>query len=297
MHRRTMLKAMVVTGATAAAAACSTTQSPAAQPAAQPAEGKPSSAPAVKKAPTGTFKVETTKLSLSRGTRALPTTIWRPTTGGPFPLILFSHGLTATPSEYADLITTWAKAGFVVAAPAYPHTAGGVRDFNELDVLNQPADASYVITEVVKRLGNTIDADRIAAAGHSAGGVTTLGMFTGTRDARLRAAVVLAGRQLITTPLEGAATPILFVHGKRDDTVAYVDGRAVYNALTWPKAFLTVTRGNHVASDTELPVIAATSTDFWRWSLYGDEAARSRLKSDATRGGLATFESRLDPTA
>jgi hypothetical protein len=70
----------------------------------------------------------------------------------------------------------------------------------------------------------------------------------------------------------------------------------VYTALTWPKAFLTVTRGKHVATDAELPVIATTSTDFWRWSLYGDEAARSRLKSDATRGGLATFESRLDPT-
>jgi fermentation-respiration switch protein FrsA (DUF1100 family) len=290
VQRRTLLKALALTSATASLAACSTEEAPAAT-AAESASAQPTASP---EAPTGTFEIESEKLDLSRGTdRPLPTTIWYPTTGGPFATILFSHGLTATPAEYETLLTGWAKAGFAVAAPAYPHTAGGVSDYNALDVINQPADASYVLTELLKRYPDQIDTDRIAAAGHSAGGVTTLGMFTGTRDTRLKAAVVLAGRQLVTTPLEGAATPILFVHGKRDDTVAIADARAVYDAMTWPKAFMTVTDGNHVATGTELRPISATSTDFWRWSLYGDEPSKSRLESDATAGGLATFEESL----
>jgi fermentation-respiration switch protein FrsA (DUF1100 family) len=245
----------------------------------------------VGKAPARSFAVRTERLSLARGAdRPLPTTIWRPTTEGVYPLILFSHGLQATPEGYHELLTTWAKAGFVVAAPTYPHTAAGVADFNPVDLIYQPADAEYVITQVVRRLGR---AGPIAAAGHSGGGVTTLGMFSGNRDQRLRAGVIMAGRQLITTPLSGPSTPLLFVHGQRDKVVDYADGHAVYAADTWPKAFLTVSDGGHVATGAELDVITATSTDFLRWSLYGDAAAKKRLPRDARRGNLATLENRL----
>ncbi|MCM4076928.1 alpha/beta hydrolase family protein [Paractinoplanes hotanensis] len=231
---------------------------------------------------------------MSRGAdRPLPTTVWLPKGEGPFPLILFSHGLGGKPSHYRELVTAWARAGFVVAAPAYPHTSASAAEFNVLDVINQPADASYVITETLAELGATVDDSRIAAAGHSAGGVTTIGLFSGTRDERLRAGVVLAGRQILPQPFIGPDAPLLFVHGRRDATVAYADGQAAYSAVQWPKAFLTVTDGGHVASGRSLDVIATTSTDFWRWALYGDESARDRLKPDAVRGGLATLQDRL----
>jgi fermentation-respiration switch protein FrsA (DUF1100 family) len=240
-------------------------------------------------APAGKLALTTREFSFSRGAdRPLPTTVWLPRSGGPYPLILFSHGLGGSPQSYAELLTTWARAGFVVAAPAYPHTAAGVRDFNVLDVLNQPADASEVITRTLAKLGDRIDARRIAAGGHSAGAITTLGMFT-SRDDRLRSGVVMAGRQIVVTPYSGSPAPLLFVHGKRDDTVAYADGRAAYDKVEWPKAFLTITDGGHLPTGTELDVVAATSTDFWRWSLYGDRSAKSRIPRDATRGGLATL--------
>jgi fermentation-respiration switch protein FrsA (DUF1100 family) len=230
-------------------------------------------------------------LALARGAdRPLPTTIWRPAIEGTYPLILFSHGLEATPQDYRELLAGWARAGFVVAAPAYPHTAAGVADFNPVDLVYQPADAEYVITQVARRLGPV---GPIAAAGHSGGGVTTLGMFGGERDRRLKAGVVMAGRQIITTPLSGPSAPLLFVHGKRDEVVDYRDGHAVYVAVTWPKAFLTITDGGHVPTGAELDVVATTSTDFLRWSLYGDAAAEKRLPRDATRGNLATLENRL----
>jgi fermentation-respiration switch protein FrsA (DUF1100 family) len=302
MHRRTVVKALISAGASVALGACTAQRAPSAatRPAAtQPAATRPPVArtPSVlpsRTAPAESLTVATLRLSLSRGAdRPLPTTVWYPRAAGAYPLILFSHGLGGIPRNYADLLTSWARAGFVVAAPAYPHTAAGVRDFNVLDVLNQPADATEVITQALSRLEDRVDPQRIAAAGHSAGAITTLGMFSGNRDGRLRAGVVLAGRQIVTSPFTGAAAPMLFVHGRRDPTVAYADGRAAYDTVEWPKAFLSITDGGHLPTGGELDVVAATSTDFWRWSLYGDGSAKSRIKKDATRGGLATLSDDL----
>jgi fermentation-respiration switch protein FrsA (DUF1100 family) len=303
--RRTVVKALGAAAATAALGACTTAPAPAqvaaptaAKPTTKPT-AKPTTNPAAKPrpkttAPAKTFAVGVRDLKLARGTdRPLPTTVWSPTAAGKFPLILFSHGFTARPSDYADLLVTWAKAGFVVAAPAYPHTAAGVADYNVLDVINQPADAAYVITQVLAKVGNRVDRQRIAAAGHSAGGITTLEMFSGNRDDRLVAGVVLAGRQILAIPFTGPSAPLLFVHGKLDDTIAYADGRAAYDAVPWPKAFLTVTKGGHVTTPADFGVVATTTTDFWRWSLYGDSAAKARLPRDAAAGKVATLANHL----
>ncbi len=290
--RRTVVW-LVALSVTATLSACSS-EAPRAAPPTPISVPATTAAPKPGHAPTGNLPLGTRTLELHRGAdRPLPTTLWYPRTGGPYPLIVFSHGLTARPADYTELLTTWARAGFVVAAPAFPHTSRGVPDFQVLDVINQPADAEYVITQVLTTLRSRIDPGRIAAAGHSAGGVTTIGMFTSNRDKRLVAGVVLAGRQVLTAPFTGPAAPLLFVHGKRDETVAYADGRAAYDAVTWPKAFLTVTRGGHTPAVRELSVVATTTTDFWRWSLYGDAAARKRLGPDATKGHLATLTGTL----
>src|SRR5687768_7521522 len=42
------------------------------------------------------------------------------TAGAPFPLVLFSHGLTGWPELTQPLLSDFARAGYVVAAPAYP---------------------------------------------------------------------------------------------------------------------------------------------------------------------------------
>ena len=191
--------------------------------------------------------------------RPLPTTVWYPTEGdGPFPLVVFSHGLTSEPSAYATVLRAWAGAGFVVAAPKFPHTHYQVEDFDALDVINQPADVSEVITRMLATdAKHLIDPDRIAAAGHSAGGITTIGLFSGNRDDRLTAGVVLSGRLVLNLPFSGDPVPMLFVHGKLDKTVAYSDGLAAFNAVPWPKAMMAVTEGGHVAITKDYePVIA-----------------------------------------
>ncbi len=271
-------------------------------------------------APAEPYAVGVRTLRLNRGgDRPLRVTVWYPATGdagagarpgagaarGRFPLVLFSHGLTGAPDDYRDLLSRWSAGGFVVAAPAYPNTSRGADRVDVLDVLNQPADASYVITNVLAlngergdELRGRIDASRVGAAGHSAGGVTTIGLFTVGRDDRLDAGIVLAGSALgMGSRYAGAAAPLLFVHGGRDEVVPYVDGKAAYDAVPWPKAMLTLPDGGHGwalrrAADPGFRVVAATTLDFLRWSLYGDGTARQRL-GEAGPEDIATLDDRL----
>jgi fermentation-respiration switch protein FrsA (DUF1100 family) len=170
-------------------------------------------------------------------------------------------------------------------------------------VINQPADASQVITDVLALDGKSgdpfnghLDTAAVAATGHSAGGYTTAGMLAGKRDERIRAAIVVAGGS-VAGSYRGPATPVLFVHGDADDTVSYDIGRRAYQAVPWPKAFLTLVGRGHLEylapGRGGFDQVLATTTDFLRWSLYGDSAAKARLAADAAAGGATRWESTL----
>ena len=274
-------------------------------------------APPVGTAPGHRFAVGLRDLGFARGVdRPLPTRVWYPATGtaggavttaatpapGPFPVVVFSHGLGSQPNDYAPMLARWAQAGFVVAAPIYPHTSHGTAYFNTYDIVNQPADASQVLTQLLTLndsadpLCGRLDADRIAAAGHSAGGITTVGLFSAVRDARLKAGIVLAGTDFRSAPFTGAPAAMLFVHGEEDDTVAYAAGHTVFEAVPWSRAMLTVPTGGHQVYDDAFAAVAGTSVEFLRWSLYGDATARHRIPSKAAAGGLATLEDQLTPS-
>jgi dienelactone hydrolase len=258
-------------------------------------------------APTEPYAVGVRTLRLNRdGNRPLRVTIWYPAANGRFPVVVFSHGLGGAPGDYERLLRRWAAAGFVVAAPAYPHTSRGSGSFQVLDVINQPADASYVLTQVLaldRRAGDLLrgrlDTARVGAAGHSAGGITTLGMFTLGRDERLDAGIVLAGTALgVVGTYRGSPAPLLFVHGKRDNVVSYASGRAAYDSVPWPKAMLTLPEAGHLGGltrdgDPEFRVVVNSTIEFLRWSLYGDPAAKRRLPQDAKADGVATLDNRL----
>src|SRR5262249_49771021 len=75
--------------------------------------------------------------------RTLPTTIWYPAppARGPFPVVLFSHGLLGLPSDYQAIATRWSSAGFLVVAPTYPLTSRASSPVQPLHVPNQPPHA------------------------------------------------------------------------------------------------------------------------------------------------------------
>jgi fermentation-respiration switch protein FrsA (DUF1100 family) len=138
--------------------------------------------------------------------RKLETVVRLPSSGGPYPLIVFGHGFALTPAPYARLLHAWAAAGFVVAAPVFPFgNANAPGGPSESDLVNQPRDLSFVISSLVELAGRRtsvlsgrIDPTRIAVAGHSDGAVTALAAAYDRRfrDPRVRAAVILSGAML-----------------------------------------------------------------------------------------------------
>ncbi|HEY7947221.1 MAG TPA: neocarzinostatin apoprotein domain-containing protein [Acidimicrobiales bacterium] len=221
--------------------------------------------------------------------------------GGPYPLIVFAHGFGGDVTSYLPLLEKWAGAGFVVVAPLFPLTNSNTPGGADLsDYVHQPGDMSYVVTQVLHQssasigvLSGLIDPSEIGAAGHSLGGVTTLGLVANSccRDSRIKAAVVMSGDPINfpTGKVENAsAPPILLVHGDADPTVPYVSSVDVFNAASTPKGLLTVKGGDHDSpvnpSGAAFPSVVAATTDFFDRYLRGETAALGRLQHDARRG-------------
>lgn len=228
----------------------------------------------------------------ARPSRTLDTTVFyplNPTTGtspdtahAPYPLIVFAHGFGTSPdlSDYTGILERWASAGFVVAAPLFPLTRSDAPGGPDLaDYVHQPGDMSFVVTRLLAmsaRRGNTlsgmVDPSEIGAAGHSLGGVTTLGLVTNSccRDARIKAAIIMSGDQ-ITFPSGhtdwAAAPPLLFVHGNADPVVPYTASLYAFDHAQAPKGLLTVIGGDHSSpvdpGTAAFPSIVAVTTAFF----------------------------------
>jgi dienelactone hydrolase len=256
--------------------------------------------------------------------RTLPTAIYYPAQGpptdlpvenapidkkhGPYPLIIFTHGLYARGIFYADVLKAWASAGYVVAAPDYPRSnqdaVGGVSFGGGVaDTKNQPADASFVIDQVLKdkHLGKIIDAKRIGASGHSLGGVTTYGLAYSAccRDKRIKAALPMSGFGGLVEPIENyvwdGQPPLLALHGNSDRTVPYVSD---VNTLAWakpPKFLITFIGAGHITpflgGDTEQAMALKQSTvDFLDRYLKGDKSALEKLRTHANVPGQVALD-------
>lgn len=235
------------------------------------------------------------------------------TAGGPYPLILFSHGLGARGVFYQDAIKTWVSAGYIVAAPDYPlsnQNAPGGANFGRAiaDTKNQPADASFVIDQVIqldkhgKQFGG-IDAKRIGASGHSLGGITTYGLVFSDccRDKRIKAAIPMSG---LAGVVEGPeqyfhnSTPLLGLHGNADGTVPYQAGRNAYTAAQSPKFLLTFIGAGHVSpflggDNPQAVALKKATVDFWNRYLKGDKQGLAQLRTDASVPGATTLEEQL----
>jgi dienelactone hydrolase len=235
--------------------------------------------------------------------RALPTTLWYPADAdGPLPVIVFSHGMGSTPEAYDELLSAWAAAGFVVAAPTFPLTSDGSARVVG-DVLQQPADVSYVLTQVLALgvtpgddLAGRIDPASVAVAGHSAGAATTVGLLTACcRDPRITAAVVLAGTPLgFGTEFADPGVPTFFVHGTADEVLPFDDDVALAAAAPEPTAFLELTGGTHSApfddgGDPLFPAVEAATTDFLEWALTNDGTALDALRAAPARWPAAVL--------
>ena len=316
---------------TATAAPATSSTSPAADPA------------AAEVVPTGSYPVGTTEIALvdtSRGTpanngapatdeRRLPTVVFYPAVGEPgsdpavpeviddaearddrYPLIVFSHGVTAKGVFYRAELAAWASAGYVAVAADYPlsnqDSPGGP---TITDVGNQPADASFLIDEFTDPDGDTpaaevadqVDPGHIGAVGHSLGAVTSLGLGYGTccADDRVTAVASWAG---MIFPMLGEASPapgitdrpLLLIHGDADGTVPYQSSVSAFDEVESPRWFITLPGAEHIppfispdSSEVSSLVTSATLA-FFDAELKGDTDGITRLETAVEAVGRAS---------
>ena len=240
--------------------------------------------------------------------RTLETTIYLPAGDDLRPLIVFAHGLMGHPDKFTELLSTWAAAGYVVAAPAFPLTndrvPGAPRNVDR--AFSQPGDVSFVIDEMLRLaddpaspLHKRIDAERIGAAGLSLGGGTTYAVAYSTccRDERIKAVEVMAGARF---PLAGEMdldghVPLLIVHGDQDPALRHQLALDAYEAAAPPVWFVTLLGALH-ASAFENDVtphdamVEQFTTDFWDATLGGDPTAFDRFEQNAAVDGSSTLQ-------
>lgn len=127
------------------------------------------------------------ELDVPQSSRRLPVRIAWPAEGGPFPVVVFSHGGGSSKDMYDRMADHWASEGYVVILPTHMDSATTGFDMKAasakqmLDVIeSRRRDLSFIVDslgtlqEKVPGLAGRIDTDRIVAAGHSLGGATAL---------------------------------------------------------------------------------------------------------------------------
>lgn len=222
---------------------------------------------------------------------------------GPYPLFEFSHGFTANGPAYEQaLLAQIASHGYVVAAPTFPLSSGGAPGGPKLvDYLNQPADVSFVITQMLRAnrhdgpLEGLIDKHEIGVGGHSLGAITTFGMTANDccLDARIDAAIPISGIELPfgTGGWTYPKLPRLYIHGDHDGTVPYVGSTTAFAKAPAPKFLLTLINAPHTpfVPPWKTPVID-TAVAFLDRYLKHDHHALARMTTAGNLDGVAHLD-------
>lgn len=299
-----------------------------------PAGGASSGRPGTTAAgrPAARFAVRTTELALvdmtriavvdgARGPRRLPTEVWYPVgpaADRPRPLVVFAAGFLQCPDQYAPLLSSWAAAGYVVAAPTFPLTScdvpGGAE---EADILNQPADVAFVARQLVAATAGTldvpgaavlrgrIDTAEIAVAGQSDGGDTVAALAANTCCMTLpvEALLVLSGAELSSYGgryFPPGSPPMLVVQGTADSVNPPAASLSLYqDDEAGPKALVLLDGADHRtpyegSGPTEEVVSEVTVAFLDRW-LGHEPGAAAALARAGDQPGIDSLQTAPGP--
>jgi dienelactone hydrolase len=222
--------------------------------------------------------------------------------GGLFPLVVASHGVTGTGPQFAGLLLPWARAGYVIAAPTYPLSSGPGADIDDLP--HQPGDIAFVVRSLrtmtdaaADPLHDHVEVSCLALAGHSLGAATTLeaAYERGFEVPGVRAVVSMAGILAAIPPggFEPAPpTPLLLIHGDVDTTVPISGSQNAFRVLRGPRWFVTMHGADH--NTIFLPpygsVLDAAAIAFLDAQLKGQPAALGALGEVVARSHVASLQ-------
>lgn len=190
--------------------------------------------------------------------RTFPLTVWYPRdVEGRLPLIVHSHGILSSRTELEYAAAHLAGLGYIVAAPDYPLTSGSTEGgANALDVVNQPADISFLIDSLLawpqgeRPFAAEPDPDRIGLSGYSLGGLTSYltTYHPRWRDPRIRATAAIAGPSTgFTTRFFGnSEAQLLSIAGTADALIEYAGNGATMLERAPGSSLLVIDGGSHL---------------------------------------------------
>ncbi len=136
----------------------------------------------------GAFAVDTSTADAG----GAPVELVVPQGTGPFPLIIASHGWSATNAQQLGWAQHFASWGFVVVSPSFPNTFSP--DANVDSAIIEALVTTYASAATDSPARGKVDATRIGLEGHSAGGLAST----------LAATVVAPGAMVLFDPVDSA---------------------------------------------------------------------------------------------
>jgi dienelactone hydrolase len=277
--------------------------------------------------PDGTYGVRVLRFTLVEPAgaglpeRVLPTQVWAPVVPRrtavagtahrpPYPLVVFSQGYDLAVGAYAGLLASWASAGFVVVAPAYPGTnpsPGAALD--EADIINHPRDLRFVIATVVamshqrrSALQGLVDPSEVGIAGHSDGGDVTVAVGDNSccRDGLVKAVAVLSGAELVSfggTYFGAPSPPLLVVQGNEDNINFPACSTQIYDSARGTKFYLDLLDAGHeppyagpeTGPRQDRGIVTRVTTDFFDAELAHEPGALAAMRAAASAPGVASL--------
>ena len=195
---------------------------------------------------------------------------------GPYPLVVYSHGLGGCGTISVFFTEALARAGYIVAAPDHMDSKCKVdqpfsgsffqrgeepfrkpEKWSPANYQNRADDIRRILDEMPRdpRFGRHIDRNHMGAAGHSLGGYTIAGLAGGWsswRDERIKAALLMSP---YVAPFVSKGTlasldiPIMYQGGTRDFGITPVVKKTggAYDATKPPKFFVELKGEGHLA--------------------------------------------------
>lgn len=183
-----------------------------------------------------------------------------PSTSGPFPLVLFSHGFGSFRLDASALARGMASWGFVVAAP--DHLERNRAALITGQVVREPSRDVQVLLDTITLVGGAggvlaglTDTELVGAVGHSAGGRAALSALS---EPQVDVAVgwAAAGRDDVPAPPK----PSMNIAARVDVLVPIEEVEQTYAGLAAPKRLVVIDGAGH-NSFTDLCLAVRSGTD------------------------------------